>query len=386
MIKKKILFSAIVSLILFVLTACGGGSNQATNSNNNGEGSETDSGSASEESMTLVVATGLSAQHGWYAGFFVPWMEKVTEETNGRVQFETFTSGELIEVTHELEGIRQGLADIVLLLPIYDPQRFPMAEVTMLPLTHSDTHIASNAYKKLLESDVPIKDGKTYYELEFADKDIFALALPTTQEYSISTTGHEFNSVNDINGTTLRTASRIHEMYASRTGIGTVTMPAVDMFDAMSRGAFEGSFYSIADWTGYGFQDLFTYTLTGVNFGHFNSVLAMTQEKWESLPEDIREVMVNAYEDLFDDAAEEWVKRADEVIEYSTENGGKFVDINELDSSVQEYFVDGVENTWYDYIDLLEERDVPGKDVVTLWRDLLLEEGGQVPKAILDLE
>ncbi|WP_216831160.1 type 2 periplasmic-binding domain-containing protein [Alkalihalobacterium elongatum] len=379
---KLSIFASLVTIAVMFTAACSSSSETQSN-----DSSSNDNSTESEETITLRVTSGLSAQHGWWQGFFVPWMEQVEAETNGRVQFETFTSGELVEATHELDGIRQGIADIAApLLPIYDPQRFPMAEITMLPLTHSDTLIASRAFKRLVESDVPIQDGKTFYEIEFTDKGLFALALPTTQEYSISTTGHEFNAVNDVVGTTLRTPSRIHEMYAESIGVGTVTMAAIEMFDAMSRGAFEGSFYSIADWTGYGFQDLFTYTLQGVNFGHFNSFFAMTEDKWNSIPEDIQAVMLQVAEDQFEPAAQEWINRSDEIRAYSLENGGKFVDFETLDQEVQEHFVTGIEDTWFQYIDLVNERGANGTELVKLWRDLLIEEGGSVPEGVMDIE
>ncbi|WP_078428299.1 TRAP transporter [Alkalihalobacterium alkalinitrilicum] len=386
MFKRNWLYAAVFTMLLIFLTACGGGGSEPT-SNQDGDGNSETENNDSEETINLVAATGVSPQHGWVSGFFVPWMEKVTEETNGRVQFEQFHSGELVEITKEYDSMNQGIADVTLFPPIYDPQRFPMSEITMLPLTHSDTYIASKAYEMLLNSDVPLLDGKTFTELEYGDMGLVVMGMPTTMEYSISTTGKEFNSVDDIIGATLRTSSRIHEMYAQRIGANTITMPAMDMFDAMSRGAFEGSFYSIADWSGYGFQDLFMYTFTGVNFGHFNSLIAMTQDKWESLPEDVREIMVNAASELLTQGADVWVNRSEEMIDYSLENGGKFVtSIEELDPEVQEHFLSGIEETWYDYIDLLDDRGMPGKEVVKLWRDLIIEAGGSVPEGVMNLE
>ncbi|WP_078428350.1 TRAP transporter [Alkalihalobacterium alkalinitrilicum] len=380
--KEKFWLSCLFTMLVLFLTACGGSSETSNQGNNE----ESDSNS-NEETITLIVASGLSTTHAMYEGFYGPWMERVTEETNGRVQFEFFPSGELVEITQKLEGLRQGIADIAApMLTPYDPQRFPMSEVTMLPLLESDTYIASRAFKKLLDSDVPVHDGKTFYELEFADKDVFALPIGTTQEYVISTTGHAFNSLSDISGTTLRTPSRITELFATNAELGTVTMAAVEMFDALSRGAFEGSFFSIADWTGYGFQDLFKYSLTGVNFGHFNAVLAFTQEKWDSLPEDVREIMLAAAADLVDSGAAEYENRSDIIMAENIENGGKFVDINDIDPEVKDHFLAGIEQTWYDYIDLLEERGIEGKPLVKLWRDLIVEEGAVVPDAIMELE
>ncbi|GGC89479.1 lactate-binding periplasmic protein [Thalassobacillus devorans] len=367
---RKLNWLPIVFSLVLVLAACGG--------------DEKAGGESSDETITLRAATGLSAQHGWWSDTMVPWMEKVEELTDGQVQFETYTGGELVSVPDEGDAVLNGTVDIALVLPIYQPDQFPMAEVTMLPLAHSDTLIGSNAWKALLNSDVELKDGQTYQEMMFTDFKVFPVS--TTQEYSISTTGKEFDSVSDVKGTSLRTPSRIHEVYSDNVGINSVTMPAVEMYDALSRGSFEGSYYSIADWSGYGFQDLFRYTLTGINFGHFNSFIGMSQQKWEDMPENVQEAMEQANEEVFKPGAEEWINRSEELIEQNKEDGGKFVEFSSLDQEVQEVFTTGIEDTWMNYANMLEEQGLPGNKLIKLWRDLIVEEGGDVPDGLKNIE
>jgi len=348
--------------------------------------SEEKSNEAYEEGETIKLraATGLSAQHAWWANSMVPWMKRVEELTDGQVEFETFTGGELVAVPDEADAVLDGTVDVALVLPIYEPDQYPMAEVTMLPLSHSDTLIASNAWKKLLESDEVLADGKTYAEMQFADFKVFPIS--TTMEYSISTTGKEFNAASDIKGTSLRTPSRIHEVYAGKTGINSVTMPAVEMYDALSRGTFDGSFYSIADWSGYGFQDLFRYTVTGINFGHFNGFIGMSKEKWETLPESVQEAMIQANDEIFTPGAQEWIDRAEIAIAENETKGGKFVEFSTLSQDVQDHLSTGVEDTWSNYAELLESNGLPGNKLVVLWRDILIEEGGEVPESVMSLE
>jgi TRAP-type C4-dicarboxylate transport system substrate-binding protein len=362
-------FTSVVCLSL-VAAACGGGG-----------------GASSDESgpVTLRVATGLSDQHAWWSATMVPWMERVEELTDGDVTFETFTGGELVEVPDEVEAVQNGTVDVALMLPIYTPDQFPMAEVTMLPLSDSDTLAASQAWRALLESEEELSDGKTYYESQFGDKGLKVWPVATTQEYSISTTGKELSTVSDVEGLSLRTPSRIHEIYASKIGVDSVTIPAVEMFDALSRGAFDGSFYSVADWSGYGFQDLFEYTLTGLDIGHFNSLIGMKQETWDGLSVEAQEAMTQAHDEVFTEGAQEWVDRSEEMVAYNEGEGGRFVDFDELDPAVQAHLESGVEETWTDYIELLEGDDLPGTDVAVLWRDLLVEAGGTVPSGIEDL-
>ena len=356
-----------------ILTGCGGDSPKS-----NADSTETG------DKIKLRAATGLSAQHAWWAQSMVPWMERVTELTDGQVEFQTFVGGELVSVPDEADAVLDGTIDVAIVLPIYEPDQYPMAEITMLPLSHSDTLIASNAWKKLLESDVELADGKTYSEMQFDKFKVFPIS--TTMEYSISTTGREFNSAKDIKGTSLRTASRIHEMYAGKTEINSITMPAVEMYDALSRGAFDGSFYSIADWTGYGFQDLFKYTLTGINYGHFNAFIGMSKEKWDSLPENVQEAMIQANEEIFTPGGQEWIDRAEKTIAENEAAGGEFVHFSDLNKDVQDVLTQGIADTWADYANLLESNGLPGNKLVVLWRDLILEEGGKVPDEIMNLK
>lgn len=336
------------------------------------------------DTITLRVGTGLPEQHSWWADGVAPWMERVTELTDGQVQFETFTGGELVEVPDEIEAVENGIIDIGLLLPIYDPGQFPLAEVTMLPITHSDAHIASQAWQAILDSDEAL-DGESYYQREYGSRGLQVFPLAATQEYSISTTGKRFESVNDVRGTSIRTPSRIHETYAASVGFNSVTIPAVEMYDAMSRGAFDGSFYSIADWSGYGFQDLFEYTVVDINFGHFNGLIGMTDETWDSLPADVQDAMVQAHDDIYLGGADAWTERGAEMVDVNTEAGGEFVSFDELPTDVQDLFLTGIEDTWLDYIALLDDQGLPGEEVAVLWRDALVAAGGEVPDSIAAL-
>lgn len=381
-LKANVVVGMMLSLFL-VLAACSS-TNQAADTTNNNEGSTSGETNQSSETITLRAASGLGAKHQWWEGTMVPWMERVEELTEGQVQFETFPGGSLVAVPDEADAILSGIIDIGIMLPIYQPDQYPMAEISMLPLAHSDTVIASKAWRELIESDIELADGKTYSQLQFPKFKVFPIA--TTEEYSISTTGHEFHTVNDIKGTTLRTPSRIHEMYSSKIGINSITMPAVEIYDALSRGAFEGAFYSIADWSGYGFQDLFRYTLRGINFGHFNALIAMTPETWDSLPANVQEAMEQAYEDVFIPGAEELMRRSTVMVEENTADGGKFVEFSTLDQEVQDLFYQGIEETWIDYAELLNNQGLPGTELVKLWRDLIVKHGGDVPTAVKSIQ
>lgn len=351
-------------------------------------GGQSDSQESSEDDeLKLILSSGLSTKNGWWEGYFLPWMEKVEERTDGRVQFEHYANEELIPINEELQALENKTIDIAApLWPQYDPNRFPLSEVTMLPLLESDTKIATKAYAKLVESDKELVDGKTFNDIEYKNRGLVVFATPTTEEYVISTKDYPFETVEDFENASLRSPTRVHEMFAKKVGIDSISMPSTDMFDAINRGAFEGSFFSIADWTGYGMQDVFTYTLEGINLGHFAGMWAMEEETWNELPEDVQDIMKESSYEQINDGAELWMDRSKKIRTDAEEDGAVFDDFDNLNSEAQDLLVEGIEETWFEWIEELEDNGHPGKEIAMLWRDLIVEEGGTVPEKIMNIE
>src|SRR5699024_8856809 len=155
-------------------------------------------------------------------------------------------------------------------------------------------------------------------------------------EYSVSTTGAAFESTEALHSLQLRTASRVQNITAEQFGASTVSIPNAEAYDALSRGTIDGGFAAIADWANYGLQDLYKTTLTGVNFGHFNLSMVMTEETWDSLSEEDRDIMQQAIDDTYEDGANAWIDRMDEIRTYNSEEaGGQFVDVEDIPDEVR---------------------------------------------------
>ncbi|GAK08605.1 TRAP transporter substrate-binding protein DctP [Geomicrobium sp. JCM 19038] len=341
-----------------------------------------------EEPIELTISSLVSSQNGWWQGFFSPWMEDVEERTDGKVVFDAYTSRELVPTNEELQALRNGTIDIAApLWPLYDPKRFPLTEVTVLPLLESDTVIAARAFADLIYSKEPITDdGKTFTELEYGEKDLKVIPYSPTQQYVMSTKDYPLETVEDFRQASLRSPTRIHEIFAGKIGVNSVSIPSADMFDAINRGAFEGAFFSVADWTGYGMQEVFNYTLEGINLGHFSGVWAMTEENWNSLPEEVQQVMVDTAEDHLDGSGQIWEDRAIEIREEALNKGAEFVHLEDIDEDAQQYLINGMVDTWHTWIDEHEQNGLPAREVAILWRDLIIKHGGDVPDEIKAIE
>ena len=85
---------------------------------------------ADEAEVTLKVHHFLPAHSVTQADFLKPWAEKITAESNGRIQFQFYPSMQLGGTPPQLiDQARDGVADIVWTLPGYTAGRFPTTSV-----------------------------------------------------------------------------------------------------------------------------------------------------------------------------------------------------------------------------------------------------------------
>ncbi|MGH2316731.1 TRAP transporter substrate-binding protein [Planococcus sp. SE5232] len=375
---EKMKWMSVVLASALVLSACG----EETGSSSSGEAE------AGGEAKNFRASSGVPDKHFWHRGFFEPLTTAVEEESGGQATFDIFTSGELVTLGGELDALNSGQIDIALtLMPPYDPQRFPYTEVVMLPTLTSDAGIATEAMAKMMESDREIADGKTYYQLEFEDKDLVAFANPATEPYVLSTTNQKFESAADFTAALrVRTASRVHEILANELGITGQSMPISDAYDALSRNALDGIIYNAPDWIAFGLDELIKHTITGVNLGHFVGHTAMTQETWDSLSPETQEVFRENAESIVHEGAALTMGETEENIASNKEKGGEITHFDDVTPEVHDLLESAVVNSWNDWIEDLDSQGLGGKEMAILWRDMLVESGAVLPQDILDLE
>lgn len=379
---RKMKWLLVLSALLLVLGACGSGSSDSGKTGDKGDVAGTG------KTVKLRASSGVPDKHFWHRGFFEPLTTAIEEESNGEVTFDLFTAGELVGLGNEFDALTSGSIDVALtLMPPYDPQRFPYSEVVMLPLLDSDATIAAKAMANMMKSDREIKDGKTYYQLEFEDKGLVAFANPATEPYVLSTTKQKFESVKDFSpAIRVRTASRVHEILAKELGITGQSMPITDAYDALSRNALDGIIYNAPDWIAFGLDELIKHSITGVNLGHFVGHTAMTQKTWDSLSPEAQK--------LFEDKAYEFIHKGAELTKSETaenvasnkEKGGELTHFNDLNPDVKDHLENAVVTAWKDWIADLEGQGHAGKEMALLWRDMLVEAGAVLPQAVLDLK
>ena len=336
--------------------------------------------------QNFTMSTGLGQPHMWTAWHMEPFAVAMEEKTGGEVTFTKFYGGELAGVGRSLDSLQTGVIDIASpLLAPYHEGRFPLSDVTQLPTYGTDSPMVTRAFQALLDSDVELADGKTFYEYEITDKNIRVWALGATGPYSISTTEKVLAEPGDFTGTPLRAGSALHTIVLENLGATPVTLPGPQAYEALSRKTIDGIIISISDWPSYSIQELLRHSIVDLSIGHWESYLAISDEAWNEMSEENRKIFDETAREIALTNADKWVENGVSVQETSeADDGGSFVSINDLSQEMQDHIAEAGRQTWIDWIEKTEAAGHPARATAQLYAELIQAEGGSLPEGVAE--
>ncbi|WP_290685804.1 MULTISPECIES: TRAP transporter substrate-binding protein [unclassified Haematobacter] len=336
--------------------------------------------------QNFIISSSLPQAHLWTGGHMVDFMKLMEESSGGSVTFTPFFAGELTGVGRELDALQGGTIQIAApLLAPYHEGAFPLSDVTQLPTYGTDSPMVTRAFQKLLDSDVVLADGKTFYQYEIEPKEIRVWAVGATSAYSIATAGTPLVEPADFRGMPLRAGSAIHTLVLNELGATPVTMPASNVYEALSRGTVNGLVLAISDWPAYSLEALMKNTITDVSIGHWESYLAISNEAWDQMDENTQKSFDAAARKAAENNSLVWDQRLETVKKDSIEKyGAKFTPVTEYSQAMQDYIAAAGASTWKTWIEKLEGEGHPARATASLYARIILDEGGKLPEGVAE--
>jgi TRAP-type transport system periplasmic protein len=269
-----------------------------------------------------------------------PWMEEIERITEGRVTFNWLPKA-VGRAPEQFDVVRDGLADMSLVLPGYTPGRFELIELGELPLLSSNVATVGPAFYEIYAEHLePLEPFKGAHVLSIWS------TIPT---HLVSGKGLA-EEMADFRGLKLRAPSATAGAVMEALGAVPVQKPVSEIYELASTGIIDGSFFPIS--TTYDFKvdgPLNYFTLIPGGFGQSVMSLVVNQDKWDRIsPEDqaaIMElsgaVMASAAGNLFQAAEQAAIDRAraERPDEITTANDALMVEITD---ALQPIFED-----WY---------------------------------------
>jgi TRAP-type C4-dicarboxylate transport system substrate-binding protein len=240
-------------------------------------------GGAFAQEVTLKLHQFLPAQANVPKLVLDVWADNVEKDSGGRIKVDRYPSMQLGGKPPELmDQAIDGVADIIWTVVGYTPGRFPSTEVFELPFMMTDARAVSRAYWEMFETHMK--------DTEF--KDVHILGTWVHGPGLIHTQDPVMNP-EDLQGMKIRGGSRSVNALLTELGATPVGMPVPAVPEGLSKGVIDGTTIPwevtaalkvpelVGNHTEFTGKALYTLTF----------VLAMNKGKYESLPDDLKQVI-----------------------------------------------------------------------------------------------
>ena len=249
-----------------------------------------------------------------------PWMEAVQEELGDQVNLIPFWGGALgSNPFDQFDLVRNGVVDVAWVLSGYTPGQFPQINATELPFAVSSGEEASVVGWRMIEAG--LVDGlEDVHVLTFWTPDITNIHLRRPVE-----------GLEGLSGTALRTAGSTQAMFVEMIGAAPQVLGSVEANEAMQRGTIDGQ---LQGWTG--MQTFGGFAVSDVSYrvplGASAFFMFMNKELWDSLSEDVQEVMMrHGGEQLARSGGRAYDELTREIVERRISEGHTVIDASEDD-------------------------------------------------------
>jgi len=199
------------------------------------------------------------------------------KRTNGAVEIKTFPGSTLLDAKNMMDGVIAGQADIGCLCMAYQPGRFMVTNALALPVGFPDATVASLA----------LWDIYSKYKPKAFEK-VKVLTMFTCAPANIYAK-KPLNTLEDLKGLELRASGGVAE-YLKALGATPVGMPQSEAPEALQKGVVKGAASSLETLMDFKYAELCKYVMM-VNGPVYPFSVVMNLDKWNSLPQDVKDVM-----------------------------------------------------------------------------------------------
>jgi TRAP-type C4-dicarboxylate transport system substrate-binding protein len=318
--------------------AAGGATSESTQGGGAAAGDFSDA-----PAVEVVFGHPFPAEHHLVVNVLQPWMDDVTEQTDGTVTFDVQPGGALTGPPDAYEHPAAGVTDMGWALHGYTPGRFPLTEVVELPFLFDSAVQGTETLWDLYEEHDALQE-------EYSDTHV--LALWTHDVGDLFTTEQPVRSASDVAGLNIRTPAPMQNNLIEALGGSAVGMPAPELYDALDRGVIDGLMIGHSGIPTFSLEEVLG-TVTRGNFFVGSMFLVMNTQTWES--------MSPAQQAVFDETANRTlsIALAEDMDRVGEEAASQFeawgFEITELDDAALEEWRAATEQVPQQWIDAQAE-------------------------------
>ncbi|MAL77911.1 MAG: hypothetical protein CMN55_02175 [Sneathiella sp.] len=285
-----------------------------------------------------------SADEGRFASFVspknpvveygaVPFIERVSKETNGELTYKMFSGGSLLGGKNMVSGLADGVADIGQIVFGYYPAEFPYASLIAdmaIYGKYAPAVAAAVTEFNFLNCAGCLEDYKR--------NSLVILGSTSTSAYQLLAK-EDVSSVESLKGKKIRTAGALWSRWATSVGAVPVSAPSSEMYEQMSRGMVEIAIQPTGALKSHSIWDIGK-DVVMLNLGTYPSwgVFSVSAKHWASLSNEYRSILMKNAAIGVIDSALGYMALDEEVEAVAAEKGVNLIEPSEgLKNSVTEF-------------------------------------------------
>ncbi len=242
---------------------------------------------AAQDVVILKVAHFQPTSSNFHQKVLLPWCEKIAKESGGRLKCQIYPSMQLGGTPAQLfDQARDGVADIISVVPTYQAGRFTKTEVFELPFMVKSSERGSPALWEFIQKNALDEfKGTRLLMTHFHDGAQLHLGKRSVK------------TVDDMKGLKLRAPTRLASKALSALGAIPVQMPAPAVTESVAKNVVDGASLPWEAMTAFKMQEIVkTHTETSPAHAKLSNtifVFAMNQARYNGLPPELKKVIDN---------------------------------------------------------------------------------------------
>ena len=219
-----------------------------------------------------------TVRNGWF-----PWIEDLKKQTNGGLVIQFFNPNTLVPQKEAYDALISGAADMLFNVTWRNQGKFPLADVTALPMLFNGSEAGSLTIWELYQA---------YPEWQAEYKDLKLLWQWTSATVNLHTKSKPVKTLADLQGLKIIGWNPRNLDMIKSLGANPIEMGPPDTYLALERGMADGVMCPIAPMRAFKISDAAKFhTVIDLNLDAFYA--GINWKKWNSLPDEYKKLLEN---------------------------------------------------------------------------------------------
>ena len=287
--KKTLVLLLALALCLSLVTACSTTKEAAAEvaeSTAEKPQTETAENSAEEAPADDTVYTLVASSHtpstATMTTVFRNMLDEITARSNGRIQFDVYTDGTLAAADGILDAIESGIADVACVNYSRVNGRLDLCGVMALPGVFSNSWEGSKAFL-----DIYADSAELQKQFSNANVHLVSVAMGAAAGF-LST--DPVNTLEDISGRKVIISNNYTAEIITKLGATPLSFSGPEAYEALSKGTADAWLTNLEAAAGFGAYEI-AKNYYSLSFGVGPQVFVISQKVYESLPEDLQQII-----------------------------------------------------------------------------------------------